>query len=376
MRKKGFTLIELLAVIVILGLLMAIAIPSVTKYITQSRKKTLTTTIGNYASALITDVNNMEYVFTATDTIYAVPVECIEVERGGNNPFGKWSPATENYWAYVLVQYDDKTSSYIYGFTFKDSAGYGIYPTTLEKLKESGSQIQTDLQFGEVASGSYYNWTSVENWNNSGFIINDNTVVMVLDKDENGICDIKKYCTGEGTNIGDLVTCGEEEFYVISTSGSTVNLFTKYRLDFNTNKQNVDSRTSTYFSRVGVYWTDNGSLKSKYGSSYPAYVYDENCNLYEGVEKYNNYLKNELHVSSARSRFITIEELVDLGCNISSRSCASAPDFVNSTYYWTGSVNGDGVYATWGGNLTYLSQGVAHGIRPVVSISMTEIEFD
>lgn len=34
-NNKGFTLIELLAVIVILGLLMAIAIPSVTRYITQ-----------------------------------------------------------------------------------------------------------------------------------------------------------------------------------------------------------------------------------------------------------------------------------------------------------------------------------------------------
>ena len=52
-NKKGFTLIELLAVIVILGLLMAIAIPSVTKYITQSRKKTVTSTIGNYIGALV-----------------------------------------------------------------------------------------------------------------------------------------------------------------------------------------------------------------------------------------------------------------------------------------------------------------------------------
>ena len=39
LNKKGFTLIELLAVIVILGVLLAIAIPSVTKYINVSKKK-------------------------------------------------------------------------------------------------------------------------------------------------------------------------------------------------------------------------------------------------------------------------------------------------------------------------------------------------
>ena len=38
MNKRGFTLIELLAVIIILGILMIIAIPSVTSYINNSRK--------------------------------------------------------------------------------------------------------------------------------------------------------------------------------------------------------------------------------------------------------------------------------------------------------------------------------------------------
>ena len=154
MNKKGFTLIELLAVIVILGLLMAIAIPSVTKYITQSRKKTLSNTISNYMSALTTEVNNMEYTFTASNTIYAVPIECIAVERGGTDPFGYWYPAhaasggaANSYWAYVLVQYDDATSSYTYGFTFKDSAGYSLLPTASTKLSESGSQIVTGNTF-------------------------------------------------------------------------------------------------------------------------------------------------------------------------------------------------------------------------------------
>ena len=40
-NKKGFTLIELLAVIIILGVLMIIAIPSVTQYISNSRNQHL-----------------------------------------------------------------------------------------------------------------------------------------------------------------------------------------------------------------------------------------------------------------------------------------------------------------------------------------------
>ena len=95
-NKKGFTLIELLAVIVILGLLIAIAIPSVTRYVTQSRKKTLATTISKYIDSGIVSVNNGEYILNDSNVIYAIPIECIPMERGGDNPFGEWNQVYRN----------------------------------------------------------------------------------------------------------------------------------------------------------------------------------------------------------------------------------------------------------------------------------------
>jgi len=183
-NKKGFTLIELLAVIVILGLLMAIAIPSVTKYITQSRKKTITTTIGNYIGALTNQVNDMEYTFTEANTIYAVPIECISLERGGTNPFGKWYQANNAYWAYVLIQYNDETSSYTYGFTFKDSAGYGMMPTATNKIDEKGSQINTNLTLTRPTSGTITNIATKNNW--IGFNLDDDTNLIVLESESEG----------------------------------------------------------------------------------------------------------------------------------------------------------------------------------------------
>lgn len=54
MKKKGFTLIELLAVILILGIIALIAIPSVTSIINESKLGTERTTANTLANAAIT----------------------------------------------------------------------------------------------------------------------------------------------------------------------------------------------------------------------------------------------------------------------------------------------------------------------------------
>ena len=92
------------------------------------------------------------------------------------------------YWAYVLVQYNDTTSSYTYGFTFKDSAGYGLTPTASTKIKESGSQVVTDTGLSHpmtmTTTAAYFTGT----W--AGFVTDGDTVLKVL----------KSAKTGDGAN--------------------------------------------------------------------------------------------------------------------------------------------------------------------------------
>jgi len=145
MNKKGFTLIELLAVIVILGLLMAIAIPSVTKYIEQSRRNTLVKSIDSYISAVMTGVNDNEFGSMYDSTkIYYVPVatsaSCVSVEKGGSNPFSEWDQA------YVGVIYDSTNMSYDYYFIYKDKAGNGMALTKSDAITKTVVNQKQELE--------------------------------------------------------------------------------------------------------------------------------------------------------------------------------------------------------------------------------------
>lgn len=127
-NKKAFTLIELLAVIIILGVLMIIAVPSVTEYIQQSRKSSYITTIHQYISGASKKINAAETPMFDVDTTYYLPTSCIALEKGnGVTPFGDIEEG------YVIVTYDG--FKFDYYFTIRGSSKQGIPITSQSKLK-------------------------------------------------------------------------------------------------------------------------------------------------------------------------------------------------------------------------------------------------
>ena len=240
-------------------------------------------------------------------------------------------------------------------------------------------------------------------------------------------------------NVGDVIalcntsTNKSEDFYVISDNGTTVTALAKYNLlvgdtvvwndDFssiisvtpistseegyglqnsiaanyewdiengipktNTIKGGIafadgeESKKMSDCSGYGCYygyWTDSkGNLLSKYGTSYPANVFDSNSNLYTPTQNYKTYLKNTLRKTSIDVRLITYEDLIGLGCSRND-GCETAPSWVYNTSYCTASaydsnrvwrVFSDDFFADFNFDLSGIL-----GLRPVITIKKSEL---
>ncbi len=132
-NEKGFTLIELLAVIVILGILIGIAVPKVSQYISNSRKKGFI----DYALFIIESVRD-----DATSELYPFPIrsndvvivtlDSVRLEKnkkkssyGGNYIYNKSYVAIVNVGTAIDPEYK-------YYAAAQDSKGYAI-PLTIEE---------------------------------------------------------------------------------------------------------------------------------------------------------------------------------------------------------------------------------------------------
>lgn len=126
-KKKGFTLVELLAVIVILAILIAIAVPAVTKYITKSRKEGMIQTANSFVSAISTDTVSEFYELPiGNNDVTIISVDLIKLENGKEKtPYsGHWLPKY-SYVAIINVG-TDEDPEYEYYIALRDSKRYTI----------------------------------------------------------------------------------------------------------------------------------------------------------------------------------------------------------------------------------------------------------
>lgn len=139
--NKGFSLIELLAVIIILGILMIIAVPSVTVYIQNSRKDAYIATVKELINGSKNLVNAGKLGLYNTDTVYYIPTSCIPTENTNESPFGDFTVSN------VIVTYNG--SGYNYYWAGVDETGTGIPKITSYNELDS-DLIQSDVKIPQI----------------------------------------------------------------------------------------------------------------------------------------------------------------------------------------------------------------------------------
>ena len=347
MRKNGFTLIELLAVIVILAIIALIATPIILGIINDAREKANERSVELYAAA----VKNA--------------IAAYQLRTGNEIKAGTYTKETLPF----EVEYDGKVEC-----------------TSITLSKDSNVSLEgCTVNGGEKT----YNYGKKE------------------ESETSKICELSDEDSNEKYSVGDIVTCtlseSTEQFYVIenehedTTEGMSMlamyNLYvgeyfdtgTTYPLENPTGIQNplakgYVSDSGTFYGIVAfsnsMYWVDeNYELLSQYGSSYPAFAYDNNSNLYQYITTYETYLK-ENGVNSASATVISYQQVNDLKTN------KGNPSWLYSTSYWTGSVANPGYvwYIDSDGSFSSESYGTcgygihSYGVRPVITISTSEIQ--
>lgn len=126
-NNKGFTLIEILAVIIIIAILLIIIVPSVSRYIEESRQKSYVATIKDTLVSAGSNLSKIDKSAINRETTYYIPIKCINTENGiPESPYNEFDNA------YIVAGWENNN----YGFYFygRDKSGVGV--TSLVKIND------------------------------------------------------------------------------------------------------------------------------------------------------------------------------------------------------------------------------------------------
>ena len=226
-------------------------------------------------------------------------------------------------------------------------------------------------------------------------ILNGQTIII-----ENVLNDIEikrkkelvaKLVSGSLDEVGSQVCIKEECFYIISNTGSSVVMLSKYNLYVGGKTENGNwtaygdeatgiqdpTMTNTYNSSI-INGTLSFSSSNYWGDiDKGTYIYNSNSNIYKYVENYKMYLESQ-GADIVEARLISYEELDMLNCShagLGGVNCSYSPEWLLSTSYWTGSASLTGPFTidkSWYSADEYNTLDT-YGVRPVIELNVDDI---
>ena len=407
MKKKGFTLVELLAVIIILSLVLVIAVPSVNKYIKQSKEKAYDAQISTiieaaqaYASTNLELLPNRENI--------SVKVTLGQLKSSGLIKEEVKNPNDDKYFDDALtIKIKKNKENYIYEvventITTRDGeeapkitlngspmVTYNLNDTYNDlgvSATDSDGNALTNIVIDKSnlvmsTEGIYQVKYTVTDTKGISSTVYRN-VYVIKDKYENGTViyfnpNSNSVCSKEEASINTSKSNGCMKWYSFLDDGS---LYIKLILDHNTTnkvawassgintngpvevKTQLDSDTASWNKSINprlieaseVAKITNNTAWTAGGSFY--YFHTNSTTQYRGAAGTNKYAW----------LFDNTKECTKSGCNVADSS---------NVGYWTNTANPGPYSSAWHvyfeGNLYigYVANSAGLGVRPVVTIS-------